>query len=166
MNLTLAASDLFSFPIAAYQPATYHPGSVALPPTSLSATDWRNAALGALAVIQDESSQPDWDRPGTKAVAEETLVAARRLVQELYRLLPRFVPGPDIVAEADGEIDFSWYSADGRAVSLSVSPRRTVSFAANLGKKGVTHGWRPLEESVDEMVRLVVALFGSSPRGG
>lgn len=164
MTASISVSDLFSFEHVPYEPVTkslLRPSPVI---SSLSATDWRPMARGALSSIQQECHVDHWDGPGSKSVAEPTLGAAFFVIEQLYRELPRTVPGPDIVPETDGEIDFHWYDRDGHSVSMSISPRFTVTYAANYGKKGVDHGWKQLDEAMETVVRLVVRLYQTDAR--
>ena len=163
MTVALPYSDLFMTEPARYELTATQALRRSMPAfSSLSATDWRPMAHGALKSIEQECGVDNWDGPGSKRVAILALSAARLMIEQLYKQLPRTIPCPDIAPEADGEIDFSWYDKDGLSVSMSVSARGTVTYAANYGRKGVDHGWKSLDEALETVVRLVVRLFPTS----
>lgn len=72
-----------------------------------------------------EASVENWDGEGSLPVRPETEAAARRLV----RLLPISDLRPTVSVDRDGELEFEWFVARDRVLSLSVGPFGSLTFA-------------------------------------
>jgi len=73
-----------------------------------------------------EAAVENWDGEGSLPVSDLTVAAACRLV----RLLPVPDARPTVSVDRDGELEFEWYVARDRLLSLSVGPSGTLAFAS------------------------------------
>jgi len=76
-----------------------------------------------------ECSQPGWEGEGAEAVEQQTLLIAKQLVESL----PTSYRNPTISGEPDGHISLEWYVHPRRILTVSVSPNRTLHWAALIG---------------------------------
>lgn len=74
--------------------------------------------------------------PGAVHVDESTTKAAI----EFARMLPSYVPVPELTAEADGEISFDWLGPHGRIFSVSLNSLGRIAYAGKFGEKSKVHG--------------------------
>ena len=70
-----------------------------------------------------------WDGDQAEAITEETYEVARRFVEAL----PRDSHLPTVTAEPDGQLNFEWYHAPHRLLTVSVSASGTLYWAALIG---------------------------------
>jgi hypothetical protein len=139
-----------------------------------SASDWRRSAIAALRDIGFECAAENWDGEGAVAISVGVIGVAGRILDVLFDLLPKGTPMPDVLPEADGEIDIGWIVDATRMFSLSVGARGKINFAGQLGKGGSVHAWQPIDassrealaESLQDVVRYVARLFAQSHDGG
>ncbi len=132
-----------------------------------SASDWRPSAIAALRDIGVECAATDWDGEGAVAISSEVVGIAGKVLDVLFDLLPKGTPMPDVLPEADGEIDIGWIVEASRMFSLSVGARGKMNFAGQFGKGGSVHAWQPVDafsrealaESLQDVVRYVGRLF-------
>ena len=93
--------------------------------------DARIALLKTLQETWQRCQQPNWDGEGAQAISTETHEVARRLLESL----PSDMPLPSISAEPDGQLNFEWYQAPRRLLSVSISSGGTLYWAALIGSE-------------------------------
>ncbi|MEX0819229.1 MAG: hypothetical protein WD070_06540 [Pirellulaceae bacterium] len=91
----------------------------------------RIALLKTLEETCQGCQQPNWDGEGAEAISTETQEVARRLLESLSRDMPL----PSISAEPDGQLNFEWYQAPRRLLSVSISSSGTLYWAALIGSE-------------------------------
>lgn len=79
--------------------------------------------------VFEECSQPGWEGEGSVAVEKKTLL----LVKELIESLPKAYRNPTISGEPDGHVDLEWYVNPRRVLTVSVSPKAVLHWAALIG---------------------------------
>jgi len=132
-----------------------------------SATDWLPTVAGALNSIRDECRDADWDCEGALPVTDHTIDLAAKISVALFDSLPKGIPAPDVIPEADGEICISWTVDAAQIFSLSVGEHGNINFAGQFGKIGGIHAWQPidatnsagLQESLVDVVRYIQRLY-------
>ena len=77
----------------------------------------------------EECRGPNWDGYGARPVLDTTC----RLAQKFLETLPPGTPSPSIGAEPDGHITLEWHRSSQRTLSVSISPKRELHYAALLG---------------------------------
>lgn len=131
-----------------------------------SALDWLPTTEAALHTIKKECSRANWDGSGAIPVSDYVINLAAEIIEALFTILPRGIPAPDLIPEADGEICLSWSVDASRIFSLSLGAHGNINFAGQFGTMGGVHGWQPidpatpstLEESLADVVRYVSRL--------
>ena len=91
----------------------------------------RQTLLATLQETCQQCQRPQWDGEDADAVSAETHDVARRLLESL----PSDIPLPTISAEPDGQLNFEWYQAPRRLLSVSVSSNGTLFWAALIGSE-------------------------------
>ena len=86
-------------------------------------------AIEELHDIADECGTKGWDGYGAEPVGQETIHQAERFLNAL----PLGVAAPSVGAEPDGQITFEWYQSPRRILSVSVSRKGDLHYAALLG---------------------------------
>ena len=99
--------------------------------TSQELGDARITLLTTLRATWQQCQQPNWDGDGAEAISSETHEVARRLLESL----PSDMPLPSISAEPDGQLNFEWYQAPRRLLSVSISADGTLYWAALIGSE-------------------------------
>ena len=99
--------------------------------TSQELDEARIALLTALRETWQQCQQPNWDGDGAEAISTETHEVARRLLESL----PSDMPLPNISAEPDGQLNFEWYQAPRRLLSVSIRADGTLYWAALIGSE-------------------------------
>lgn len=89
--------------------------------------------------IVDECGQPNWDGYGATPVANETYQLACRFLEAL----PLGTPAPTVGAEPDGHLTLEWHRSPRRTLSVSISPKAELHFAALLPGPSRDYGTRP-----------------------
>jgi hypothetical protein len=134
---------------------------------SYSAMDWLPTIAARLEEIRKECSMQNWDGEDAQAITAEVLSVVESIVRSFHITMPRNIPAPDLIPENDGEVCLSWDLADGRSFSISVGLHGKMNYAGQLGKKGVVHGWQPIDisdhrafrETIQEVARQIVKLY-------
>ncbi len=76
--------------------------------------------------IYQRCQKPKWDGDQAEAITEETYEVARSFLEAL----PRDSQLPTVTAEPDGQLNFEWYQAPRRLLTVSVSASGTMYWAA------------------------------------
>lgn len=86
----------------------------------------RSALLKTLREICQSCRDTHWDGENAEAVSPETGDIARRFLESL----PRAAPLPNLSPEPDGQLNFEWYQAPRRLLTVSVGASGTLYWAA------------------------------------
>ena len=137
-----------------------------------SAADWLPTTDAAFRTIQADCRKTNWDGEGAIAIADSTIGIAKKIVEVLYRLVPKGTPAPDVIPESDGEIGIDWAVDGNKLFSVSIGSRGRVNFSGQFGDEGGLHGWKPvstnsqveLEVSLREIAGYVEKLYPPTPR--
>jgi hypothetical protein len=121
---------------------------------SVSASALNVRAEAELARIAAETAFDGWDGYSAKSISESTLSRAYRFLVEL----PDWIPPPDIVPEADGEIAIEWFLSPNLTFSVSIPCSGPVHFAGRFGDEKL-HGAAPHDSSIPESVLQMLGLF-------
>ncbi|HUS10919.1 MAG TPA: hypothetical protein VMZ30_10670 [Pyrinomonadaceae bacterium] len=132
-----------------------------------SASDWLPTVDAALRSLRAECQQVGWDGPGSLAISDQAIAIAEKVVTALFRLVPKNVPAPDVIPEADGEICLRWVVDTEQEFSISIGSHGKINFAGQFGREGGIHGWQPLDtasptaldRSLQEISKYVARLF-------
>ena len=92
--------------------------------------------LDKLYDIYQECSVGNWDGYGAVPIIETTC----REAETLIRLLPSFVPAPNILPEPDGGIGLDWDKGEGFSFTISVSGNNVLTYAGLFGENNETYG--------------------------
>jgi len=129
-----------------------------------SASDWLPTVDAAFRNIRDECQIADWDGQGAVAISDQLIAIARTVIAALFTLLPKGIPAPDLIPEADGEICLRWSVETDRQLSLSIGAHGKINFAGQFGKEGVIHGWQPINTgspgALDDSLQNVAIYLG------
>lgn len=85
--------------------------------------------FGELYQTFDECREPNWDGYGAQPVLDTTCQLAQRFLEAL----PLGTPAPSIGAEPDGHVTVEWHRSPRWTLSISISPRGELHYAALLG---------------------------------
>lgn len=91
--------------------------------------------LGAKGTFQqleevfDECSFEGWDGENARPISEEV----QRRAMEFLESLPFGIEAPEVGAEPDGDITLEWYRSPQWILSISISARRELNYAALFG---------------------------------
>jgi hypothetical protein len=132
-----------------------------------SASDWLPTIDAALRDLRGECQEAGWDGPGSLAISDQAIAIAEKVVEVLFRLVPKGLPAPDIIPEADGEICLRWVVNTEQELSISIGAHGKINFAGQFGREGGIHGWQPLDttspaaldRSLKEIAKYVERLF-------
>ena len=91
----------------------------------------RRAAMESLDEIWQRCQHENWDGEGGDAIQAET----RKVACRLLAALPNGWPLPSISPEPDGHLNFEWYQAPRRMLSVSISSDGTLYWAALIGSE-------------------------------
>lgn len=111
--------------------------------------DWTDRTLEDLDKVYGECSEANWDGYGATPISRETYSEARKLL----RMMPSFLPMPDLSAEPDGEIAFEWYKDKYSVFVISVGGNDIITYAGLFGKNSKTHG---TEYLADELPKIII----------
>lgn len=134
-----------------------------------SASDWLPTVDAALRSLRGECQKAGWDGPGSLAISDQAIAITEKVVGVLFRLVPKGLPAPDIIPEADGEICLRWVVDTEQELSISIGAHGKINFAGQFGREGGIHGWQPLDttsptaldRSLQEIAKCVARLFQS-----
>ena len=132
-----------------------------------SASDWLPTIDAAFRSLRDECRKAGWDGPGSLAISDQAIAITEKVVGVLFRLVPKGLPAPDIIPEADGEICLRWVVDTEQELSISIGAHGKINFAGQFGREGGIHGWQPLDttnptaldRSLQEIAKYVARLF-------
>ncbi len=93
-------------------------------------------ALDELYHLYQEYSVENWDGYGAVPISE----TAYREAETLVRLLPSFVPAPDILPEPDGGIGLDWDKGANFSFTISVTGNHVLAYAGLFGENNETYG--------------------------
>lgn len=79
--------------------------------------------------LADQCAEAGWDGYDAAPVSPAAVDEARRFLAAL----PFEAPAPTLGAEPDGDITFEWHAAGRRTLSVSISSRGELHYAASLG---------------------------------
>lgn len=132
--------------------------------------DTRNAANGAagslaarafadLAQIARDCSAEGWDGYGAKAITRATCSRTEAFLNDL----PNWMPVPDVVPEADGEIAIEWYLAEDWTFSVSIGAKGPLHYAGLFGDEDEVHGVKAFDGVAipDEILQFIRKVLGS-----
>lgn len=77
----------------------------------------------------EECREANWDGYGAEPVTEEVY----QLAAQILKALPLATAMPDIGAEPDGQLTMEWYRSPRRTLSVSISPKGELHYAALIG---------------------------------
>lgn len=134
-----------------------------------SASDWLPIIDAALRSLCDDCQEDGWDGPGSLAISDQAIAITESVVRVLFRLVPKGLPAPDVMPEADGEICLRWVVDTEHELSISIGAHGKINFAGQFGREGGIHGWQPLDttsptaldRSLQEIAKYVARLFPS-----
>ncbi len=114
-------------------------------------------ALAKLQQTAQECSMPNWDGYGAHAVSLDTLANACRFL----KALPLGAPTPEFGADPDGDLNFEWHRSPERTLSVSLSGKGDIYYAAILGARK-SHGSEPFFGEVPrDILNLIEKVTGA-----
>lgn len=126
---------------------------------SQAATSLPARAFADLLRVSRECSHEGWDGYGAKAITQATFIRAQAFLNDL----PPWMPAPDIVPEADGDIAIEWYVAENQTFSVSVGGDGPLHYAGLFGHDDEVHGVKAFDGAAvpDEILQLICRLLRS-----
>lgn len=122
----------------------------------IAASAPQSFAYPILERVAAECSQPGWDGYNARPISHTVYTNARAFLNEL----PSWLPAPDVVPEADGEIAIEWELGPDRVFSVSIGERNELHYAGLFGGGVERHGVEPFEGVVsDEILRSITSLI-------
>lgn len=126
----------------------------------------RLRVLTALEQLSRRAGSPDWDGAGAAAVSPGAIAWAKQLLV----VLPVRFGVPDVDADSDGEVTFTWYGDQGGVFAISVAPDGRLSYAGTRGGDrvhGREHFAGELSETIVSSLRRMASRESdsTSPRG-
>lgn len=111
-----------------------------------------------LARVARECAQENWDGYGAKAISQAACDRVRAFLDDL----PIWMPAPDIVPEADGELAIEWDLAPNRIFSVSIGESGPLHFAGLFGHEKERHGVEAFDGKIsEEILRYINELLRS-----
>ena len=102
--------------------------------------------------VRREAATQNWDGYGARAVDDATYARAEAFLDGLSIA----APDPDVAADPDGELSFTWYREPRRMFSVSISRDGRLSYAGLLGPSTV-HGTEYLDDAIPEAIEANLA---------
>lgn len=99
-----------------------------------SASDWLPTIDAAFGILRDECQKAGWDGPGSLAISDQAIAITEKVVGILFRIMPKGLPAPDIIPEADGEICLRWVVDTEQELSISIGAHGKINFAGQFGR--------------------------------
>jgi hypothetical protein len=132
-----------------------------------SALDWAPTVDAALRKLHTECQRDGWDGLESVGISDQLIAVTKKVMETLFFLLPKGIPAPDIIPEADGEICLHWVVDSEQELSVSVGTHGKINFAGQFGREGGIHGWQTidttsstaLDRSLREIAEYVARLF-------
>ena len=132
-----------------------------------SASDWFPTVDASFRTLRDECQKAGWDGLGSLAISDQVIAITDKVVRALFTVVPKGIPAPDIIPEADGEICLHWVVDTEQELSISIGAHGKINFAGQFGKEGAIHGWQSvdttsataLDASLQEVAKYVARLF-------
>ena len=132
-----------------------------------SASDWLPTIDAELRSLHSECQNAGWDGPGSLPISDQAIAITEKVVGALFGLVPKGLPAPDVIPEADGEICLRWVVDTEHELSISIGAHGKINFAGQFGREGGIHGWQPLDtasptaldRSLQEISKYVARLF-------
>lgn len=114
---------------------------------------WLSDTKRELAGLLDKHGCDNWDGDGADALADVTVAVATEAADDL----PSDIPRPDVSVTPSGEIDLTWFVADG-SVSLSIAPDGSdIVLTAMLGGGTEYSGSEPWRGSIPKTMKCCLA---------
>jgi len=115
---------------------------------------WEQTATGngaqavnaAITRVHSRCSQVDWDGEGAAAVSDNAILDAF----VVSRMLPTLFPQPEVDADPDGCVSFTWYQKRGFSFTLCAYGDGKVVYAGLFGQQSKVHGTEPLGDVLPE----------------
>lgn len=123
--------------------------------------------LGAKGTFQQieevfvECSFEGWDGENARPISEEI----RRRAIEFLESLPLGIEAPDVGAEPDGDITLEWYRSPQWILSVSISAKRELSYAALFGTSK-HYGSIPFYGKAPNILLTFINQITAGSRGG
>ncbi len=112
-------------------------------------------ALAALVEVFELCRHENWDSYGACAIGVRAFYVAR----ELLFALPLGAPAPLISAEPDGHLTFEWHRTSLRTLSVSISDKGELHYAAILGSR-TAYGTEPFQGSLPQVLAELIREVG------
>ena len=99
--------------------------------------------------IYDDCSSVNWDGYNSRPLTKKSLSEAETFI----RAMPIWLPTPEIVPEPDGDIGFQWSFGKDRILTVSLSGKNIVTYAAILGSaERKKYGTEPFNNTIPEEI--------------
>ena len=105
----------------------------------------RQPAIDAVCDAWLACQAANWDGENSLPISKSTFETTCRLIAAL----PHGFPSPTVAAEPDGHLDLEWYKHPRRTLSVSVSPKGTLHWAALIGTENL-RGSCPFFDEIPE----------------
>lgn len=99
-----------------------------------------------------EAIRPNWDGYGAVPVSQATYRRAKAFLEAL----PLTLSSPEIAIDPDGEVSFRWQATPEDVLSVSVSDKSRVSYAALFGNED-TYGTAFFDDEIPSAVSAALA---------
>ncbi len=118
---------------------------------------WLSDTRREIAGLLDKHGCDNWDGDGADSLTDVTVTVATKAVDDL----PSDIPRPDVSVTPSGEIDLTWFVADG-SVSLSIAPDGSdIVLTAMLGGGTEYSGSEPWRGSIPKTMKCCLADLAS-----
>lgn len=116
-------------------------------------------AFADLARVARECGVESWDGYAAIPITKATVDRARAFLNSL----PLWMPAPDIVPEADGQIAIEWYLAPDKTFSVSIAEQGPAHYAGRFGPEDEDHGLKSFDGVTvpAKIIELIVRLHRS-----
>ena len=109
-----------------------------------------------LKLLSMEAAEDNWDGQGSKCLDHDTYQAAKRFVLAL----PLDIPAPEVVVDADGEINFEWYGKLGQRLTMALRKDGRIAYAGQFSIRSRTSGMEEFNDSVPkELVDCIKKVY-------
>jgi hypothetical protein len=109
-----------------------------------------------LALLSMEAAEDNWDGQGSKRLDHDTYQAAKRFVQAL----PLEIPPPEVIVDADGEVNFEWYGKQGQRLTMALRKDGRVAYAGQFSIRSRASGMEEFNDSVPkELVECIKKVY-------